>query len=79
MLAMKEKQALVRKSVPLSIRIDPDLAERVRDVAYHFRTPVSKVVEDALGAHLDKLSREYGPTPPRSADVPKGRPIRARS
>lgn len=71
------KEEATRGSNRLTAYVEPGLLERAKSCA--FWTPgmtLSGLVALALEAELERRERERGePFPPRSGDLPKGRPL----
>lgn len=73
-------EAAGRKKVPVGLRLDPDVLERLRNVVFWLGRGlnVNGVVEEASVKALEKLEAEYvklhgKPVPPRTGPVPRGK------
>ena len=63
-----------KKVTTMSFRIDVDLLEELRDVAYWNRVSISSIVEEAIREKLNDLIIRDGVCPSRNGDL-RGRPI----
>ena len=66
------------KSGKLTAEIDPDLLERLRDVAWQDRLTLGAIIEDALRPYLARKEKRRGrsyPKRPARALRDRGRPI----
>jgi hypothetical protein len=71
---MSEDKPETRKKVIVTGRMDPDLLARAKGMAYW--TPgltLSRIMEDALRAHMEKLELENGPKAPPAGPMRMGR------
>jgi hypothetical protein len=64
--ALSEAQVQAGTPRRTTFSLNPEIAERAREVAYFLRIPVVEVVERAIREHVERLERERGePFPER--------------
>jgi len=74
---MSDVKPETRKKVIVTGRMDPDLLDRAKAMAYW--TPgltLSRLLEDALRGHLETLERETGTKAPAPHALKMGRPLK---
>jgi DNA-binding transcriptional ArsR family regulator len=65
----RPKPTAPRPAGRTTVALPEDIAERLRNAAYHHRITVTKMAQQAVMEHLAKLEGEYGGVfPPRPKD-----------
>ena len=54
----------------IAVHLPSDLVEELRDLAWHTRTPLTRVVAAALTDYMADWTRVHGHIPPRGGDLP---------
>lgn len=74
----KPELRVVKKKEKLSLEIEPDLANRIKNAVYwNPRLTVTKVAEEALRKAIVKIEQEHGkPYPQRDSDLKPGSRVR---
>ena len=76
---MSDAKPETRKKVIVTGRMDPDLLDRAKAMAYW--TPgltLSRIMEDALRAHMEELEKEKGRMKPAAGPLKMGPAARPR-